>query len=88
MGIIFKAPGYLIWLVCGLWGTFICFGIIQEAFGTILAVIGLFIFPALMGLAPFYAGFALGDWFPLMLVYGGSIGGLVLVGIGGAIDGD
>jgi hypothetical protein len=88
MGMVFKAPGMLIWLVCGLWGTFICFGIVQNALGTIAAVIGFFLFPALLGLAPLYAGFANGDWFPLLLVYGGSIGGVVLVGIGSAIDGD
>ena len=88
MGIVLKAPGFLIWFVCGIWGAFICFGIVQDALGTIVAVFGLFVFPALFSLAPIYAGIGLGDWFPLMLVYGGGIAGMVLFGIGAAIDGE
>jgi hypothetical protein len=88
MGMIFKGPAFLIWLVCGLWSLFICFGIVQTALGTIIAVISLFLAPALIGLAPLYSGFFLGDWFPLLLTYGGGIGAAILFGLGSAIDGD
>ena len=88
MGIIFKAPAYLIWCVAGLWGFFICFGIVQNTLGTVVAVISIFLAPFLLTLAPWYAGFALGEWFPLMLVYGGGIGATILFAIGAAIDGD
>ena len=88
MGKIFKAPAFLIWLVCGLWGLSISFGIVQNALGTIVAVLSLLVAPALIALAPWYAGIALGDWFPLILVYGGTIAAYALFAIGGAIDGD
>lgn len=88
MGIIFTAPGILIYFVCGIWGLFITFGIVQNVLGTVIAIISLILAPALLALAPWYAGIAEGDWFPLMLIYGGSIGGTVLVSIGSAISGD
>ena len=87
MGMIFKAPAALLWIVCGVWGLFICFGIVKNAAGTVVAVISLFLAPALLGLAPWYAGLALGDWFPLLLTYGGGIVAYGLFAIGTAIDG-
>jgi len=87
MGMIFKAPAFLIWIVCGFWGLIICFGIVQKALGTIVAVISLVLAPALLGLAPWYSGFFLGEWFPLLLTYGGGIVAYILFAIGSAIDG-
>lgn len=88
MGFIFKAPAVLIWIVCGVWGVFICFAIVQKALGTIVAIISLILVPTLLGLAPLYSGFVLGDWFPFLLTYGGGIGATILFAIGSAIDGD
>ena len=88
MGTIFKAPAVLIWIVCGFWGLYICFAIVQNVLGTVVAVMSIFLAPALLSLAPWYSGFALGDWFPLLLTYGGGIGGSFLFAIGSAIDGD
>lgn len=82
MGIIFTGPGMLIYFVCGIWGAIICFQIIAENFGTIMAIISLILAPALLGLAPWYAGLFHGDWFPLLLIYGGGIVGTGLVAIG------
>ncbi len=87
MGIIFKAPAVFIYVIAGLWGLYISFGIIQAAAGTIVAFLGLFLAPVLLGLAPWYAGFVQGDWFPLLLVYGGGIGASILFAIGSSIDG-
>jgi hypothetical protein len=86
MGIIFTGPGFLIYIVCGLWGTFICFQIIADNFGNIIAIISLIIAPALLGLAPWYAGISHGDWLPLALIYGGGILATALVTIGFKID--
>ncbi len=86
MGVIFKAPAFLIWSVSGFWGFFICFGIVQDALGTAVAVISLFFFPFLLVLAPWYAGLALGDWFPMVVTYGGGIAAFFLYGIGDTID--
>jgi hypothetical protein len=88
MGLIFKAPAFLIWVVSGIWGLFICFGIVQNALGTVIAVISVFLAPALLGLAPWYAGFFLKDWFPLLLTYGGGLVAYILFAIGSAIDRD
>lgn len=88
MGMIFKAPGFLIWLVAGLWGLWICASIVYSIGGSILVIFSLLLAPFLLGLAPWYAGLALGDWYPLMLVYGGGFAGMILFGIGSAIDGD
>lgn len=88
MGSIFKIPGYLIYFIGGLWGFAICLGIVANKLGTILAVISLFFFPVTLVVAPFYAGFANGNWLPLALVYGSGILGTVLVAIGSAIDKD
>lgn len=88
MGLILKAPAFLIYVVAGLWGLIICFGIVQDALGTVVAVIAFFLAPFLLTLAPWYSGFALGDWFPLMLIYGGGIGATILFAIGTAMEGD
>lgn len=86
MGSIFKIPGYLIYFVGGLWGFAICLGIVADKFGTIGGAIALILFPFTLTLAPFYAGFANGNWLPLALVYGSGIVGTILVAIGSAID--
>lgn len=88
MGIIFKAPAILIYIVCGLWGLIICFGIVSNAFGQVVAMLSLLLAPALLGLAPWYAGISQGDWFPLLLTYGGTLGASVLFGLGSMIDGN
>ena len=88
MGIIFTAPGLLIYFICGIWGLIITFGIVQDVLGTVIAIASLLFAPILLALAPWYAGIAEGDWFPLMLIYVGSIVGSALVFIGSAISGD
>ncbi len=88
MGIIFKAPAYLIYFVSGFWGLFICFGIAQEVFGTFLAFLSLVVAPGLLGLAPWYDGLANGNWMALLVVYGGGIVATGLIYIGMLIDGD
>jgi hypothetical protein len=65
---------------------FICFNIVQVAFGTVAAIIGFVLAPALLGLAPLYAGFVNGDWFPALLVYGSTIVASILFQIGVKID--
>ena len=88
MGMLFKAPAAVIWFAAGIWGLVICFNIVEDLLGIVVAIIGLFLFPALLGLAPWYALLAQGDWFPLALVYGGGLGAGVLYAIGAAIDRD
>lgn len=74
--------GYLIYIVCGLWGLFISFQIVASVFGEGIAFLSLVVAPALLAVAPLYALFSYGDWFPLAVVYGGTIVGGIFVTIG------
>ena len=71
-----------------LWGTFNCFGIVQDAVGTIIAIISLVLFSALLTLAPWYSGIFLGDWFPKTLIYGGGIVAYALIALGAVVSRD
>lgn len=84
MGIIFIGPGGLIYIITAFWGDFICERVVAETLGTsvFIEVISVVLTPFLLMLAPWYEGLVHGDWFPLLLVYGGGILGLVLIGIG------
>lgn len=88
MGVIFKAPGILIWFVAGFWGLGLCLDIVYDIGEFILSGIALVLAPGLLALAPWYSGLFLGDWFPLLLVYGGGLAGMALIFAGMAIDGD
>lgn len=82
MGLLFTIPGIAIILVGGLWGLAICFDIVRDVFGPVVAFLSLVFLPALVGLAPLYALLANGDWFPLILNYGslGIGGSLIAIG--------
>ena len=69
MGIVFKAPAFVIFAVGGLWGLWVCLSLIHELGGFILTAVALFLAPFILYLAPWYAGFFKGDWFPVLLVY-------------------
>ena len=86
MGPLFYIPGGLVFIVCGIWGLILCFRIVQEVIGTIVAVLSLFLAPFLLGIAPWYQGIVNGDWMPLLLVWGGGIIGYILIAIGMWID--
>jgi hypothetical protein len=87
-GRLLKGVGTLVWIVAGAWGFFLCLGIIAHAAGFWGIVAALFLGPVTFLAAPLYAGFEHGDWFPLILNYGGSLVGLVLMAIGGALSDD
>jgi hypothetical protein len=82
LGKLFKALGYAVFGITGLWGLFLCLAIVDKVAGFWGIVVGLFIAPVTFLAAPFYAGFHYGNWFPLVLNYGGAFvsGGLMLVG--------
>ena len=80
--------GCLILFVGCIWGTSLCFSIVQDAFGTFIAIISLVLFPALLSLAPLYEGLVNGDWMALKVIYGAAISGGGLLYIGGLIGKD
>ena len=88
LGNFFKVVGWIVFAVAGLWGFFLCLAIISKAAGFWGIVAALFLGPVTFVAAPFYAGFAWGDWFPLVLTYGGGIVATVLIGIGSAMRGE
>ncbi len=88
MGLIFKIPAFLIYSVAGIWGFFICLGIVVDQLGFIGGAVAFVIFPVTLTFAPVYAALADSHWFPLILIYGGGVGASVLYAIGAAIDRD
>lgn len=74
--------GFLTFAVSGIWGFFLCLGIITKAAGFLGLIAAIFLFPITFVVAPFYAGFTWGDWFPLILNYGGGLAAAALLGIG------
>ncbi|MBC8302794.1 MAG: hypothetical protein H8E55_44455 [Pelagibacterales bacterium] len=72
---------YIIWLIAGLVGLSLCFDIVYIVLGPVWAFLSLLIFPVLLGIAPWYALFAWGDWLPLLVVYGGGLGPGILMGL-------
>jgi len=88
MGALFKVPAFILYIVGGIWGLIICLGIVSSKFGFFGALVAFFLLPITVYLAPWYAGFAQDNWFPVMLIYGTVIGAAVLYGIGALIDRD
>jgi hypothetical protein len=87
-GKLLQGAGVIIFAVCGLWGFFLCLGIISKAAGFWGLVVALMFTPIAFLAAPLYAGFTWGNWFPLFLNYGGSIVGALLFGIGSKLSVD
>lgn len=63
----------LIYVISGIWGLFICFTVVKDVFGPIIAFLGLIFFPFILTIAPWYAALANHDFYPLLIVYGGII---------------
>ena len=86
-GNLLTVVGWIVLIVSGLWGFSLCLAIIVKVAGFWGLVAALFLSPVTFAAAPLYAGFAWGDWFPLVLNYGGGIAALILIGIGEAMSG-
>ena len=65
--------GILIYVITAFWGLFICFDVVKEVFGPIIAFLGLIFFPFILALAPWYSALANHDFYPLLIVYGGAL---------------
>ena len=63
----------LIYVISGIWGLFICFTVVKDVFGPIIAFLGLIFFPFILTIAPWYALLANHDFYPLLVVYGGIV---------------
>jgi uncharacterized membrane protein len=65
--------GILIYVITAFWGLVICFAIVKEVFGPIIAFLGLIFFPFILALAPWYAALVNHDFYSLLIVYGGAL---------------
>ena len=54
----------------GAWAFFGAFDVVSILFGKVAAVLSLVIFPVPLAIAPWYLGFAYGDWTLLLVTYG------------------
>ncbi|OGV71214.1 MAG: hypothetical protein A3K19_11780 [Lentisphaerae bacterium RIFOXYB12_FULL_65_16] len=85
IGGVLKMIGYVVWFGAGLWGFVLCLGVVCDAAGFWGLVAALILCPVTFLAAPLYAGFALGNWSPLILNYGGGIVAAVLIVTGNAM---
>ena len=82
------AIGFLSALVFGFWGLILDLRILNAIGGFWLVLAGLFMFPATLTLAPFYAGFALGDWRAVAVTIAGGLMLMLFGGIGATVFGN
>lgn len=87
IGGFFKVLGYIFYVIFGLWGLIISFQIVGIVFGSKAAFLSLLVLPFMYGIAPLYALFTWGSWFPLLIGYGGGLVGLGFVTLGDWIKG-
>lgn len=78
--------GIITFVIVGIWGAFLCLGIITKAAGFFGLIAAIILTPVTFFAAPLYAGYVWGDWFPLALNYGGAIAAAVLMGIGSKLS--
>ena len=71
LSLLFAGLAFAVWAITGLWGSWLCLVIIWKAAGFWGAAAAVILFPITFAIAPFYAGFANGEWFPAILNYGG-----------------
>jgi hypothetical protein len=88
IGNFIKKLSYISYFIFGFWGLFLDFEIVIKAAGFLGGVIGFFILPVTFLAAPFYAGIAWGDWFPLIICYGGWTLGTVFFFVGCTLNSD
>ena len=85
-GGIFKVLGGIVFAIFGLWGLIIELTIVNQVAGVGGFVIGFMLLPVTFIAAHWYALVAWGNWFPLLITYGGGILAAILFGIGSAIS--
>ncbi len=88
LGSILKVLGYIIFAIFGLWSFIIDLTIVYQAAGFWGFIIAFTVFPITFVAAPWYALFIQGNWFPLVIGYGGGIVAAILFYIGSAIAPD
>ena len=73
--------GGLVGFGCLIVGTVWIIRIIVAQWGIAIAGICMFAWPITLVIIPWYAGFELGIWWPLILIWGGSLVGRIFIAI-------
>lgn len=71
-----------------LWGTSLCVGIAEAELGSDAGFLALLLAPLSYALLPWYAGFALDQWLPLLVNYGVGLVALPMIVLGKTLAGD
>lgn len=87
IGDLLIATSRVIWIIAAVWSFLLNLVIVYNVGGLSFAILSVIIAPIFIVLAPFYAGFVWGNWFPLIIGVGGilasravAILGVLLVG--------
>ena len=88
LGSFFKALSVIGIVAFGLWGTTIETMIVYKVAGLWGVVIGFILLPVTFLAISWYALIAWGNWYPLLVCYGGGIISITLYSIGSAIVSD
>lgn len=83
-----KAAGVVAWIGFGLWAFAMELAIVNKVAGFIGVVVAFVLAPVTFAAAPWYAGVAWGNWFPLIIGYGGAAAGYFLYWLGSTVAGD
>ena len=67
--------------VFGLWGFILDLAVVRHVAGLWGVVGGVVLFPLTYVVVPWYAAIAWGNWFPLLIGYGGVLAGGILLWI-------
>ena len=85
---LFYIPGGILFGSAVLYSIFLSFKIIFMVFPAWAAYLSFVFFPFVYSIAPFYSGFAMGDWTLLLISYLGWIPGAIFFAIGSKISED
>ena len=85
---LFFIPGGVLFASAVIYSIFLSFEIIFAVFPGWFAYLSLLFFPFVYTIAPFYSGFAMGDWTLLLISYLGWIPGAIFFAIGSKISED
>lgn len=87
LGRLIQILGGVVFILASLIGFLSSIAIVVKTWGVWAFILGMVLFPIVFAVAPFYIGFALGDWSVVIVQYGGMLVGFILVAIGTALEG-
>jgi hypothetical protein len=88
MGKVFRLLGHATQIGAGVWGMYLCLGVVFHNLGAFATVIAFFIFPGTLFFVPLYELFANSNWLPAAVSYGGATASFLLIMAGVALDDD